>query len=244
MKFLKNKTVVGIGCIILALVLCFLITPLYNRQLDGKTELVKVTKDIKKGTRITADMVKLEKVGSYNLSKQYVKNLEAVVGKYAADNLFADENVLTERLRNKPLASDEYLEGLDGSKGAISVTIQSFAAGLSGKLFSGDVVSVIVTNEETTSIPIELTYVKVLACTLSNGNDIDENTRDDKEESNTADTVTLLVSPEQAKLLANLEANQKVHLELIYRGEEEITNQFLKRQDKILEEMKEDTANE
>lgn len=251
MKIFKNKTVIGIACILLALMVCFLITPVYNKQIDGKTEVVQFASDVKRGQRITKEMVKKSKVGSYNLPEEYMKNPNNVIGTYAAENIYKDEYAVAKRLRDKPLATDEYLEELDGSKGAISVTVQSFAAGLSGKLFSGDVVSIIATDDQKTSIPIELKYVKVLACTLSDGDDVDENTRNEKDDENStteetkvADTVTLLADEEQSKLLANLEATQKLHIELVYRGDEGKCNKFLKEQDKILKEMKEDTVNE
>lgn len=248
MKLIKNKTVLGIACIVFALIICFLITPLYNRKLDGKKDIVVVAKDIKRGQMITDEMVKVLKVGSYNLSEQYLTSEAAVVGKYASDDLYKDEYLVSGRVREKPIANDEYLEGLDGSKGAISISVQSFAAGLSGKLFAGDVVSVISTDDKTTTILDELKYVKVLACTLDSGQDVDENTRstgeDEENKDTVAATVTLLVNTEQAKLLANLEVNQKLHIELIYRGDEEKCNKFLKEQDKILKEAKEDTKNE
>lgn len=247
MKFLKNKTVIGVGCIILSLVVCFLIAPIYNRQLDGKVEIIVVSENISRGQQITKEMVSTKSVGSFNLPNGYITSMDDVLGKYALDDLFEGEYVLEKRLRDKPLANDEYLEGLDGSKGAISITVQSLAAGLSGKLFSGDVVSIIATKDEDTYIPEELRYVKVLACTLSDGEDVDENTRNKNEDSNDseiAETVTLLVNKEQAKLLANLEVNQKLHIELVYRGNEEDCNKFLKQQDKIIKEMKEDTVDE
>lgn len=47
-------------------------------------------------------------------------------------------------------------------------------------------------------------------------------------------TVTLLVNEVQARLLANREINGKVHLALVYRGEEAKARQFLDAQDKVL----------
>ena len=63
---------------------------------------------------------------------------------------------------------------LDGTKQAISVTIKSFATGLSGKLQSGDIVSVIVADypeDGETTIPAELQYVEIISVTASTGYD-------------------------------------------------------------------------
>lgn len=249
LDWLKNKTVIGVACIVLALLVCFLITPLYNSRLDSKTEVIVLAKDVTKGQQITSNMVKKIQVGSYNLPTEkdgYVTEMTNVIGKYANTNLYKDEYILEKRLQDIPLSKDTYLDNLDGQKGAISITMQSLAAGLSGKLIEGDIISVITTDDEKTSIPDELKYVKVLACTLSDGEDVDETTKDEKEdnESTTAETITLLVDKYQAKKLASLEANEKIHVELVYRGDKKNSDKFLKQQDKIIKEMKEDTVDE
>ena len=53
----------------------------------------------------------------------------------------------------------------------------------------------------------------------------------------TAGTVTLLVSPEQSKVLAELEADGKLHLSLVYRGTKENAGKFIKAQDELLAEL-------
>ena len=57
MSIFKNRTVIGVICILLALVICFGITPLFNRGISQKAEIVRVTKDIHAGELITKDMV-------------------------------------------------------------------------------------------------------------------------------------------------------------------------------------------
>lgn len=56
MSIFKNRTVIGVICILLALVICFGITPLFNRGISQKAEIVRVTKDIHAGELITKDM--------------------------------------------------------------------------------------------------------------------------------------------------------------------------------------------
>ena len=57
MKIFRNRTVIGVLCILLALIICFGVTPLFSRSASEKTEIVRVTKDIKEGDEITAEMV-------------------------------------------------------------------------------------------------------------------------------------------------------------------------------------------
>lgn len=66
-EYFQNRTVIGVICILLALVICFGITPLFNRGISQKAEIVRVTKDIHAGELITKDMVTTAEVGSYNL---------------------------------------------------------------------------------------------------------------------------------------------------------------------------------
>lgn len=65
MSIFKNRTVIGVICILLALVICFGITPLFNQSISQKAEIVRVTKDIHAGELITKDMVTTAEVGSY-----------------------------------------------------------------------------------------------------------------------------------------------------------------------------------
>ena len=72
MRFLKNRTVLGVLCIVLSLIICFAVTPLFNKAMSEKTEIVRVVKPISVGEEITSDMVKTIEVGSYNLPDDVV----------------------------------------------------------------------------------------------------------------------------------------------------------------------------
>ena len=50
-------------------------------------------------------------------------------------------------------------------------------------------------------------------------------------------SVTLLVTPEQGKVLAELEADGKLHLSLVYRGTKENARKFVEAQEIMLEEL-------
>ena len=55
MNLLKNRTVLGIICILLSLLICFGVTPLFNKTVSQKTEIVRVTKEIKAGDEIRSE---------------------------------------------------------------------------------------------------------------------------------------------------------------------------------------------
>lgn len=239
MKIFRNRTVIGVLCILLALVICFGVTPLFSRSASEKAEIVRVTADIKEGDEITAETVQTVEVGAYNLPSGIMTEKDEVVGKYATADLKVGDYILASKLSNEPAAENAYLYNLDGTKQAISVTIKSFATGLSGKLESGDIVSVLVADYQgmgETVIPPELQYVEVISVTASSGYDANtgEAVEDEKE---LPSTVTLLVTTEQAKVLAGLEQESELHLALVYRGAPENADEFIAAQDALIEEL-------
>ena len=238
MKIFRNRTVIGVLCILLALIICFGVTPLFSRSASEKTEIVRVTKDIKEGDEITAEMVQTVEVGAYNLPQNLMTDKKEVVGKYATADLAAGDYILSSKLSAVPAAENADLYNLDGTKQAISVTIKSFAVGLSGKLESGDIVTVIVADYQgkgETAIPPELQYVEVISVTASSG--YDANTGEVVDEKELPSTVTLLVTTEQAKVLAELEQDSELHLALVYRGTPENAAKFIAAQDALIEEL-------
>ena len=244
MKLLKNRTVLGVVCIALSLIICFAITPLFNAAKENTTEIVRMKKDVKIGQEITEKDVEIVEVGAYNLPADVLKKSEDVVGKYVSSELLAGEYVLPGKISNTPASENAYLYNLTGEKRAISVTIPSFAGGLSGKIISGDIVSVIAVDYREsgeTVVPAELQYVEVIAVTDKEGYDEDEVvvTTDGEEEPDLPETVTLLVTPAQANILAELEADGEIHLSLVYRGTSENAQKFIAAQEKLLNELAE-----
>ena len=244
MKLLKNRTVLGVICIALSLIICFAITPLFNAAKDQTTEIVRMKKDVKIGQEITAKDIEVVEVGAYNLTSEVIRSSEEVVGKYVSSELLKGEYVLPSKISDTPASENAYLYNLTGEKRAISVTIPSFAGGLSGKLISGDIVSVIAVDfreKGETVVPDELQYVEVIAVTDKEGYDEGEVvvTADGEEEADLPETVTLLVTPEQASILAELEAEGEIHISLVYRGTADNAQKFIAAQEKLLRELAE-----
>lgn len=240
MNFLKNRTVIGVLCIILSLVICFAVTPLFNQSISEKAEIVRVVKPVKLGEEITADKVKTVEVGGYNLPNDVVKNLDTAIGKCASADLAVGDYIIASKIADEPAAENAYLYNLTGEKQAISVSVKAFANGLSGKLQSGDIVSIIAPDykkQGATVIPTELQYVEVIAVTATNGYDANTGEPSEDDEKELPGTVTLLVTPEQSKVLAELEADGKLHISLVYRGDAANSAKFTEAQDAVLTEL-------
>ena len=245
---LKNRTAVGIACIVLAFIICFGITPLFNSVLKAQTEIVRVTKPIAKGEAITVSKIETVKVGAYNLPQNVIRNTKDVIGKYVTAELLKGDYILSDKLTATPYEENEYLYKLDGTKQAISVSIRSFALGLSGKLKSGDIVSIIASDfgeMRQTLVPPELQYIEVLAVTTSKGADeaVAESINNSEEDKQLPSTITLLANQTQAKILADLEAKSKIHVALVYRGDSVTAKRFLDVQDEALRKADTDNTN-
>ena len=137
---------------------------------------------------------------------------------------------------------------LDGSQVAMSITIPSFAGGLSGKLTNGDIVSLIIytdaDGENTAIVPEALQYVRVITSTTAAGLDKDELIQNEDGTYELPTTVTLLVNPMQAQLLAEYENNSKIHAVLVSRGNDKQATKMLAEQSVILERLAEEAAKE
>lgn len=240
MKLLKNRTVLGILCIAASLLICFAITPLVNAGLSRKTTIVRFTRQAEEGEQITKNMLEEVEVGNYNLPENVVRSIADAEGKYLTARVYAGDYILTDKTADEPAAENKYLYSLNGEKQAMSITINTFAEGLSGKLKSGDIVSVIAPDylgSGETVIPAELKYVEVIAVTAKSGYDANTGEKTEEEEKELPSTVTILVKPEQSRLLARLEAEGEIHLSLVFRGETEKAAEFIKAQDEVLNEL-------
>ncbi|MEG0216519.1 MAG: RcpC/CpaB family pilus assembly protein, partial [Hungatella sp.] len=77
-------------------------------------------------------------------------------------------------------------------------------------------------------------YVEVIAVTAGSGYDANTGEQEDAEEKELPSTVTLLVTPEQSKILAMLEADGNLHISLVYRGSKENAAKFIEAQQAVL----------
>lgn len=239
MKLFKNRTILGIFCIAVSLLICFAVTPLVNAGLSKKATIVRFVKPVKEGEEIKRNMLQKVEVGGYNLPENVIRSVSDAEGKYLTADVCVGDYLVAEKISVEPSAENKYLYSLTGEKQAVSITISSFAKGLSGKLKSGDIVSVIAPDylgSGETVIPEELRFVEIIAVTAKSGSDAntEEQAGDAKE---LPSTVTVLVRPEQSRLLARLEAEGEIHLSLVYRGESTKAAQFIEVQDQVLDEM-------
>ena len=114
----RNRTIIGAVCILLAVLVCFGITPLFNAGLKAQTEAVRVKAEvIPRGTYITADMVEVYTRGASGMSDAIATSLDEVVGRYTDVELRKNTDVNTGWLSSEPLTQYEYLTKLENLVG-------------------------------------------------------------------------------------------------------------------------------
>lgn len=242
---MKNRTVIGIICMILAVVITFVIAPVVNNLTSDTMKIIRLSQDVKQGSQISDGQIETVDIYTASVPKGAITEKSAVIGKYAASNLYTGDYFTASKLTDEANTADDVFSSLNGSKMAISVTIDSFAAGLSGKLQNGDIVSILVTEKETskTSIPGALKYVKVITTTTAGGIDKDSVAANDDGSYELPSTITLLVNTDQAKLLAQYESNSTMQAALVYRGDSMTAQKFLDTENEYLAKLKAGNVN-
>ena len=111
---LKNRTVIGLLCVVLSLLICFGLTPLFNNALKAQTAIIRVIKDIKKGEAFSNNNTEKAQVGAYNLPTSVIKNESDLSGKYATADLMKGDYILSAKVTDQPYVENDYLYNLDG----------------------------------------------------------------------------------------------------------------------------------
>ena len=226
---MKNRTIIGIICIIVAVIISFVIAPLINNVTSGAVSTVRLNQDVKQGSVITETMLEEIEINKDALPKDNISKKSHIVGKFAASNLYSGDVITKAKLTEDGNTADDVFSSLDGSNVAISVTVDSLASGLSGKLQNGDIVSFIITRNDTnqSTTPPQLRYMKVVTTTTADGIDKNEVIKNDDGSFELPSTITVLANNEQAKLLAEYEGTTNIHVALVYRGDKDTANKFL-----------------
>lgn len=236
---MNNRFIYGIFSIILAAIIAFIAVPVVTSKTNRTCEVVRIKNFIGRGEPITEENVELVEVGEYNMPLNVARTLQDVAGTYAASDLYPGDYILSDKVSSEPLSSDLALNAIPDGKVAISITTQTLATALSDKLQRGDIIRLYHYDQQNVLEPVtdipELHFLKVLSVTDADGLDIDYTTppEEDEERQQTA-TITVLASPEQAMLLTRYENEGVLHVALINRGNDTLSNELLKRQDEIL----------
>lgn len=117
---MKNRTAIGIVCIILAVAVTFVVSPLVNNISDKKTEVVRFTADVSHGTEIKDTDIELVEISNSALPEKVIKDKNAVVGKYATTDIFKGDFATESKVTDNANTASDIMASLKGDKVAIS----------------------------------------------------------------------------------------------------------------------------
>lgn len=233
---MKNRTILGVICTVLALVIMFVVAPYFNAMTSNDVQCIRLKSDVLRGTQITAAHLEIVSVPSYAIPTGAYKSASEIVGKYATSQLYAGDYLTAGKLSTVSIAAADVLANIGEGQVAISVPITSFAGSLSGKLENGDVVRFWVRSEDEDGeaiVPEELQWVKIVTTTTGSGIDKDQIIVNEDGSFSMPSTVTVVVSEAQAKKLVEY-SSESMYLTLVYRGNEEQTQKYLDMQNEVL----------
>lgn len=224
-KYIKNRYVIFALCLILAGIIAFAIVPASNKNMSELVDVVKVTRTVEKNTQITEDMLEIKQLPKQVVTENTITDKKEIIGKVAAVQLLAEDNLVIQKFADISSVSDKAMYEMDGTeKLAVSVSVDSLASSVSGKIMPGDVVSVYGFLGETKVLAEypDLQYLEVIGVSNSNGEEL--STRNVNNETDSSDkvvpsTVTLSVNRNQAQELVILENTSNIHIVFVGRGE-------------------------
>lgn len=225
MKYIKNRYVIFVLCLILAGVIAFVIVPKSNKNMAESVDVVKVTKQIEKNTQITEDMLEIKHMPKQAVTQNAITDKKQIVGKVSNVQLLPEDNLVMQKFTEVGTETDKALYEMDNSEQlAISVTLANLASSVSGKIQPGDVVSVYGFINETKQLAdyTDLQYIEVIGVSNSSAEEL--STRNSDSETDSSDkvvpaTVTLSVNRNQAQELVVLENTSSIHIVFVGRGE-------------------------
>lgn len=228
---MKNRTLIGIICMVVAVFMIFFASAIVSNITTSTISVPRLCTDIAKGEKITEKDIETVVVKKDTLPKETITEKSGIVGKFASSNLYSGDYITNRKIGYKTNNSEDVIYSLNGEKFAMSFTIDSFAAGLSGKLKNGDIISLVVKDASGKSVmPPTFKYVKVITTTTAGGVDQDKVVKNENGSQDPPATVTLLVNEIQAQQLAEYEQGT-ISCVLVYRGTDENCKKFLDAQD-------------
>ena len=214
-------------CVIAAAFIGFIIMPIANQHTRTTVTVVRIVGDqpIPIGTQLRETDLTTVEIGAFGLGDNVARKIEDVKDMYTLTELFPGDNITTDKVSHT-LPLDDNLYSIERGTCAMSVTIDTLAAGFSAKLQQGDVVSVysVVENDTSASgvdIALDplLQYMEIMAVTNAKASNADASKAATQEEA-IVSTVVFRCQPNQAAKLLEIESTGTVHLAFVGRTEE------------------------
>ena len=143
MKLFRNRFLIGLLCIGLGLAVSLLAIPkLTQERAPDMVPALRLKVDVPAGEQINADILEAIAVDKNIIPDSVITSPESVSGQFAAADLFAGDYLTSVKVRTQQDDLDYLKTATDKGLRLVSITLPSLAAGVSGKVLPGDVISI------------------------------------------------------------------------------------------------------
>lgn len=238
----KNRLLLAATALALSGGIAFGIAPIYQKNAMETIQVVCVDTDVGKGEQLLPELLKIQEIPREFLPDGVVQDTTQTIGKYAAVDLKSGD-WLTQGKLSDTTDLQAWYPKLNANQVAVSVSIKTLAAGVSAQLQAGDIVSFVSANSDADTVLMpQLQYMEVLAVSTPSAAEYQKNNTEEQAE--LPATVTVLATPEQARLLADQDLNSNLHTVLVSRGNSEQAAALLAKQQEILSAQTEEVPTE
>lgn len=233
-----RRIFLAVIAIFISIVIVFFIVPKVQDHAIEEVSVMIAKEDIPQGRLISEENIATTQIARKYLPENAITEKEELIGKYAAFKISAGDYFFANKISETSSNPSEWTDELDPQHVAISFTIRNFAAGLSAKIQSDDIISIIALedNAEHPSIPSELTYVRVLAVTANTAEEYVVS-KENQEEKLLPVSITVMATPEQAIKIAELDMNGNIYVALVSRDDPARAEALLAAQEAVLEQL-------
>lgn len=150
MSLFHNKFLIGLICIALGLAVGFLAIPRLKGK-DGieQVQAIRMKQAVPEGALITDEMVESIEVNSTLVPTDTITDLALVTNRYSKVPVFAGDYLTTDKLTDELTTLDPMAIATTKGLKVVSITLPSLAAGVSGQLKPGDIVTIMASEKQT-----------------------------------------------------------------------------------------------
>lgn len=245
---MKNRKTIAIVSLIVGLILAAGLITLNVIQNKQVTMVYMTTHPVNAGAYYTDDDIKAKQILKKDKLDGYIDNKEDIVGKIASVDLVANDIISKDKVSEYAENTDNQFLDIPSGKQAISFSVSGGADSVSNKLKVGDIIRIYNYQSGidggTAKMFDTLKYVRVASITSSgyqdvqnNGNDgtnanISDTSSETEKTNSSYSTITVIVTTKQAQDIIKIEKNGGAYVTLISRGNPEVAEQLLAKQDK------------
>ena len=232
MKILKNRLFIGCLCIIAAFAVGFIGIPKLMDTLNNKVTVVVAKSNITKGSELTANdfsMIQMSLGDIPYRAEDYYTSFDFIKDKtyYASIDMMGSDIITSAKISASKPYEDIRLRELSANEYAVSVSVGGLAESIAAKVQCGDIVSLMLYDEDRAFIDSGLMYMEVINVVNSDAADINSG---EKSVKGIPSAVTFRANLRQALLLTQYQNSCTIHLALVCRGDDEKAQTLLGQQ--------------